>query len=224
MRFFILLLSVFLVSCATPKTQPQAFYGKVYTPGVAEIASDGSFASYVSVIADEDAQTGRKAAYARLMLEAKSRGYTYFRVTDESTVKVLGTKITVKGSLYKRRPDGADVYPVDAIKRLLKDQPLAEPVRTVSRTESSVRKPANGQTLASTPIVQAPVVQEQVVSEPVIADEPLVIMAPEDITGSVKRTSLPANNPYPTGTGSNLNMSTPSALTGIPTGVMVISK
>jgi hypothetical protein len=219
MRFFIVLFSLFLVSCATPKSAPQAYYGGVYAPGKAEISSNGRFESSAGVISSSDVATARKAAYARFMVSAKAKGYRYFRITKEKTQSGLGKTFKLSGRAYKSGKAGGNVYRVEAIDRLLNGLPLAEPAPKKKRKikRASVAKKATPKPVSRP--AQKPVVDEL----PAVSDDPTVIMAPTDITGSVKKTKVSmettssVSTPAIAKTDTALDM--PSALVDVPSGV-----
>lgn len=213
MRFLILLLAVFLVSCATPKTAPQSYYSGVYAPGNVEISSDGNFISKSAVYSAEDFEIARKAAFARLMLDAKNLGYQYFEIDKESSSKFLGLQFKVTGKVFKQARIAGGIFPIDAIKRLLRDLPLAAPQPVYHSPKAGSAKKMSkipAQTRVSAPPAIAP-------SKPASGDgDPLVIMAPEDITGSIKR----ANSRSSSGNFAPANSNTgPSAMINTDTGI-----
>lgn len=211
MRFVVLLLSVLLISCATPKEAPQAYYGGVYVPGKVEIQSNGRFESTASVISKDDLDTARKAAYARFMLSAKSKGYRTFKVIDEKTTSALGKSFRLVGKAYKSRKTGGGVYELDAIKRLLKDLPLAKPKPVVKPKRKPAPKPVASKPASIPATEQLP------------TEEPTVIMAPTDITGSVKKTVVSSQATSSVSTGTGVEFEDPSALSNVPKGVILRS-
>ncbi len=217
MRIFIVLFSLFLVSCATPKTAPQAYYGGVYAPGKAEFSSNGSFESTAGVISASDISTARKAAYARLMVSAKAKGYRYFRISGEKTLSGLGKTFKLKGRAYKSGSAGGNVYRIDAINRLLNGQPLAEPA------PKPKRKPKVAKKSAPKPVSRP--VPKPIASEvPAASEEPTVIMAPSDITGSIKKANISMETTSSVTPQADVTVNAPNALSNVPKGVMLRTK
>ena len=245
MRILVLLLTVVLVSCATPKTEPNSFYSGVYVPGEVVIESGGTYRSSASVFAKKDAVIARKAAYARLLLKAKEAGYAYFSVAAEDQKAVIGTRFTIAGKLFRKVASDAAVYPVDAIKRLLQDLPIrtlkeiaedrrrklaAEAARKQAAAQkqparqSAVRR-ANSVRPASSAAPQAEPVPASTVPEQ--EGGPVIIMAPQDITGSIRKPAgerVPASRPAANAgaTQPAIRYDTagrPQGVSGIPAGV-----
>lgn len=175
MRYFFILVLLVLTGCATPKTAPNSFYGDVYTPGQVSIGEDGTYSSVAGVFDEEEKSFARKAAFARLLLAATDKNYAYFQIDEESESWLFGHRFTVTGKVYQSDTGDKNVYPITDIRRLLQDLPLErpKPVAAVSVARPAPRKPVS----APSPAVEA--------SPPTQQDEPLVIMAPEDITGSI---------------------------------------
>ena len=211
MRFIILLFSVFLVSCATPKTAPQAYYGGVYVSGKVEFASGGSFKSPAGVISADNLTTAKKAAYARLMVSAKAKGYKYFKITNEVTTSGLGKTFHLSGRAYKQGATGKGIYAIDAIRRVLDGLPLEEPRPVVKPKPRVVVK-------------KAPKPVAPVAVEPVVTEDPTVIMAPEDITGSINKEGISAQTTSSISTSTGLAIEAPKALDGVPRGVIIRQK
>jgi hypothetical protein len=195
MRFTLFLLALFLASCATPKTVPQSYYSGTFLPGSVSIGEQGEFVSTAGTFDENEISTARKAAFSRLMSSAKNGGYNYFQIDSENTTKVIGHRFTVRGILYKSRQGNDNVFPVAAIERLL-----------------------NGQTLvAPKPVYRAPKPAMQQVRAPVevpSTEEPLVIMAPTDITGSINKAEVPSGQPLVLKPVSH-------SVSSIPTGVVL---
>ena len=212
MRFIILLFSVLLVSCATPKTAPQAYYGGVYVPGKVDFVSGGSFKSTAGVISADDLTTAKKAAYARLMVSAKAKGYKYFKITNEVTTSGLGKTFHLSGRAYKQASTGKGVYAIDAIRRVLDGLPLEEP-RPVVKPKPRVAAKNVAKKVAKP---AAPVVEK-----PVVTEDPTVIMAPEDITGSIGKDGVSAQTTSSVSSSTGLAIVAPKALDGVPMGVIV---
>jgi len=220
MRFVILVLAGMLASCATPKTAPQSFYGGVYAPGSVEITETGEFRSRAVVLDEGDGAIARKSAFARLLLKAKEAGYRSFAINSEKQRLLLGMSFQVSGKLYKERRSGAGIYPIDAIKRLLRGLPLNKPKPVKAKVNRSPVKlsprvsrttPGSGKSEVETDL-----------------DEPMVIMAPEDITGSIAANSRKTPEPNTNANAVIPNLGTiyepravPAALSGIPSGVII---
>ena len=245
MRIVVILLTVLLVSCATPKSEPNSFYSGVYVPGNVLIEDGGAYRSTASVFAKKDAGIARKAAFARLLLEAKEAGYAYFSIADEDQQAVIGTRHTIAGKLFREAASDAAVYPIDAIKRLLKGLPIrtlqevaAERRRQEAAKAARQRAAAKKQAAARTrpgagqpsPAATAPR-SDTTAAEPAEEGGPVIIMAPQDITGSIRKADggqVPVNRPA---AGSSANPASmlpaagndaagrPQSLIGIPTGV-----
>lgn len=218
MRILVLLFAVLLVSCASPKTAPKSFYGGVYAPGTVTLEGQ-DFVSRAGVLDDADQDIARKAAFARFMLEAKEAGYRSFSISEEKFSQVLGTSFTVRGNVYREARAGNGIYRLDAIKRLLRDLPLAQPKpkpKPVARPSKRIAQ----QTPATPVPAPAP--------EPATED-PLVIMAPEDITGSIRRANVSpqASAPVREGMGDLSPLSgdsdfiRPGAVSNLPMGVVL---
>jgi len=254
MRIVVILLAVLLVSCATPKTEPNSFYSGVYVPGNVVIESSGAYRSTASVFAKKDAAVARKAAYARLLLEAKEAGYAYFSVADEDRETVIGMRYTIAGNLFTTAASDAAVYPIDAIKRLLKDLPIrtlreiaaerrrkeaAEAARKRAAAQAVARKQANstgpvhrtsagGQVPAAASSAPATPQPDATPAAPAEEGGPVIIMAPQDITGSIRKA---ANDNRVPAAGAGAGASAvqpepgydpsgrPQSVTGIPAGV-----
>jgi len=133
-----------------------------------------------------------------------------------------------KRQLYEDRKYGEGVHDIDAIKRLLQDLPL----KASKRIASNARKPSRAAARSrATPAVRPvePVIEADV-------EEPLVIMAPEDITGSIianNGSGSPVRQTAPTavnalvpnlGTVYEPSHQVPSALSNIPSGVVVLRR
>ena len=221
MRFFILVLALVLASCVTPKTAPQSYYAGVYTPGKVEIKPDGHFLATAGVIADDNISIARKAAYARFMLEAKQSGYHSFEVIKEETKKLLGTTFRLTGKAYKSAANGVGVYPLDAVKRLLRDLPLEEP-KPVYVAPKPVKKAApvkSAKAVKSAPAnIQKPADEEAV---PASTEDPLVIMAPTDITGSIKKANASSGVASGHSSATLYELERQSAVSNIPNGVLL---
>lgn len=223
MRFLVLLSAVLLVSCATPKTAPKSFYAGVYAPGNVEILETNTFKSRAAVLDEDDIGIARKSAFARLLLEAKEQGYRSFRIISEKQTKGLGHGYVIRGELHKSYMNGDGYYPIDAIKRLLKDLPLEEPKPVVKpKLKKAVAK-------AAPKPVQRPAAQA---TAPLADEEPLVIMAPEDITGSINSAQGESSgadgalNPMPDASQSRYQTEQKSirATSGVPTGIVLRRK
>lgn len=245
MRIVVILLAVLLVSCATPKSEPNSFYSGVYVPGNVLIENGGAYRSTASVFAKKDTGIARKAAFARLLLEAKEAGYAYFSIADEDQQAIIGTRYTIAGKLFRKAASDAAVYPIDAIKRLLKGLPIrtlkeiaAERRRKeaaeAARQRAAAKKRAAARTQAGTsqpaPAATAPR-SGTTAAEPVEEGGPVIIMAPQDITGSIRKANggrVPAGG---TAAGSAANSAIvppaagdaaagrPQSVIGIPAGV-----
>lgn len=222
MRIFIILFSLFLVSCATPKSAPQAYYGGVYAPGKTEFSSNGIFESTAGVISASDVATARKAAYARLMVSAKAKGYRYFRITNEKTRSGLGKTFKLKGRAYKSGRAGGNVYRIDAIKRLLNGLPLAEPAPKPKPKVKPKRKAAVAKK-APKP-VSRPAAEPVATEVPAASEDPTVIMAPTDITGSIKKANVSMETTSSVSRPADSAVEVPSALSNIPKGVTLRTK
>ncbi len=217
MRILILCLGLVLASCASPKLNPKAYYGEVYSPGTV-VFEENAFISTAGVFSETDRLVARKSAYARLMLEALEAGYQSFSIDEEEYSRVLGVTFVVRGDLYETPRTGKGIYPLEAIKRLLQDLPLEEPkpvVKAKPKPNPAVKRPA----VRAIPTV-APVQPAQV------EEEPLVIMAPEDITGSIRKAgSNTSSVPTRTGTVRPLitdnELKLPNAVSGLPQGVVI---
>ncbi len=224
MRYFILLLALVLASCVTPKTAPQSYYAGVYTPGKVEIKPDGHFLATAGVIADDDVVVARKAAYARFMLEAKQSGYRSFEVINEETKKLLGTTFRLTGKVYKGEANGAGVYPLDAVKRLLRDLPLEEPkpVYVASKPSKKAAPVKSAKAAKSSPVKTQKPAEEVVV--PASVEDPLVIMAPTDITGSIKKANTSSGVASGHSSATLYELERQSAVSNIPNGVLLRKK
>jgi hypothetical protein len=226
MRFVILVFAVLLASCATPKTAPQSFYDGVFAPGMVKIKAESHFVSRATVLDEADVMIARKSAFARLLLKAKEEGYRSFSIADEKQAILLGTSFIVKGKLFKSRQTGDGIFRIDAIKRLLEDLPLEEPKPVVA---PKLRKTVERKVSSRQPTAKPR--QRATVTEPV-TEEPLVIMAPEDITGSIRAggsspsvmvSPAPANALTPNlGTVYEPRPQVPSSLSGVPQGVILL--
>jgi hypothetical protein len=203
MRSLVLLLSLVLVSCATPDFVPKAHYQGTYFPGSVSVSEDGRFVSTAATFDEDAIPTARKAAFARLLQAAENGGYQYFRIDRENTTKIIGHRFVVTGNLYESAQASDEVFPVAAIERLLNGQTLVAP-QPVYRAPAPRRLSATDVRPVSNVIDAAP------------ADEPLVIMAPTDITGSIHKadngvTDSPTLNRDPL----------PASVANIPSGVVL---
>lgn len=205
MRILVVLLTILLVSCATPKTQPNSFYSGVYVPGNVVIENGGAYRSTASVFAKKDVAVARKAAYARLLLEAKAAGYAYFTIADVDRRSVIGTRITIAGKLFRKAASDAAVYPIDAIKRLLKGLPIrtlkeiaaerrrkqaaeAARKRAAAKKQAARRQSAKRASTAAAPLPTSHhpgTVSPSARTPQTEEGGPIIIMAPQDITGSI---------------------------------------
>ena len=225
MRFVIVLFAVFLVSCATPKTAPHAYYAGTYAPGTAEISEDGTYVSRAGVFSSDDLKMARMAAFARLYTAADKYGYKYFSIEFEKTKQIIAHQFLVVGQLYKTANYNDGTYPIKIIERILKGQSIPN---YTARSQQQFTK-----NLSSSNHVSEPTVEQ---SNYDFGDEPMVIMAPEDITGSIKKSAdgknkmIESNIPkidhnntgsIKTKSGVVLNDQSPSSLKGIPTGVIL---
>ena len=203
------------------------FYEGVYVPGNVEFLGNGKFISKAGVLSDSDVSVARKAAFARFMLSAKNKGYRFFEISAEKTRDGLGKVFNLTGIAYKSRRSGSNVYPIDAVKRLLRGLPLEEPKPVYKPKPRKKTKVASKRTVAKKKIRKTRTVPKPVPKPtPQATEEPLVIMAPEDITGSVKRTgrqTAPTQKLYSTGTGAGFetNSTLPDSVSGLPQGVVL---
>ncbi|MCB1386766.1 MAG: hypothetical protein KDJ80_12605 [Nitratireductor sp.] len=179
-RLLTLFLALLLVACATPKTAPLDFYSGTYAPGQVTIGDDDTYAATGAVFSLKDEPIAWKAAYARLMLRAKEAGYGYFAPGEEQRQVLIGVKVTLNGRLMRSAASTDDVYPIDAIKRMLQGLP----VRTLKEiAEAAARKrPA----AKAVPGFRTAPASRSAPPAAASTGEPLVIMAPEDITGSIR--------------------------------------
>lgn len=255
MRYLFLVLFIFLASCATPQNEPQSYYGKVYAPGKVSIDGSGVFVSTAGVKAAEHRSIARRAAYSRLMNSAISAGYKSVKIYREEISGSFGYKIAIRGRLFLHVGDNDGIYPIGNISRVLKGLPLKEikkkpvakakyvkKVRSAKRTAPKKAVKQNiavekidvqpEPTLSPAPDVILPEadVQPIVETEDVPDGAPTIIMAPEDITGSIKKplngdtamnSSLKIKQAIPNPTDA---ITIPKALSGTPLGVIVPKK
>ena len=217
MRYLVLVLSLLLVSCATPQTAPQSFYAGVYVPGKVEFKERGKFMSSAGVFSKSDLPTARKAAFARLMLEAKNKGYKYFEITSEKTTSGIGKTFRVFGQALKSPRYNGRTYDLNNIRSLLRGANLValkRPAPPTKKVVKSKRLPKPVSRPAVTP-VSAPI------EEPI--GEPTVIMAPEDITGSVRKSPAKRTNGASVSTSTNMEIELPDAVSDLPKGVLLRS-
>lgn len=245
MRYLFLISFIFLASCATPQNEPQSYYGKVYTPGKVSIEGSGVFASTARVKSSEHRNIARKAAYLRLMETAVVAGYKGVRIYREEIASTIGYKISIRGRLYLHVDGDEGVYPVRNIGRVLQGLPLNEPIviteaktnrvkkyrEKVKKRQSvknvvAVKATPKPEILLPEPDVLEPVVETDGVSDDIIEGAPMVIMAPEDITGSIKKLG---SNSVVLGSQSKSKqeqalpgvITIPKALSGTPLGIIV---
>lgn len=222
---------VFLASCVSQKSAPQAYYSGVYVPGKVEFGSRGSFTSTAGVFSQDNVAVARKAAYARFMLEAKKRGYRYFEISGEKTTSGFGKRYTLSGRAHKSPVYNGRTYRVDGVKQVLnggklvaiKHPPAQKPKVKPKPRKRPVNKAAEVKPSAAP--AAKPAAAANPVSSPEVspAEEPTVIMAPEDITGSIRRNAVQGGVVQgSTGTGSI--MTTPPAVSDLPRGVLLRRK
>lgn len=260
MRYFILISFFFLASCATPQNEPQSFYGQVYAPGNVTIDGSGVFTSTAKVKSGEFIREARMAAYLRLMESAVIAGYKSVSINHEEVTDFIGYKISIRGRLYLFDEPGENIYPISSISRILRGLPLKKlnavaviaPKPVKRRKLKSTVKPKLKSKSKSTKVKKTKpktpkkpkkkVVKTQPKSvalpEPTpVADEviedigaPTVIMAPEDITGSVLKSAndnaaLNGDLKIKSATKISPNaIAIPKALTGTPLGVVIRKK
>lgn len=246
MRYLVLVFLSFLVSCATPQSDPRSFYGETYAPGKVVIEGGGAFISTATVKSTEFMVEARKAAYLRLMEQASSGGYQSVEISKEDDANLIGYKISIHGTLFLNARTGKNIFPVASLSRVLnglsleneKARPIVKRTRSI---EPKARHKTVVQTVAKRPVVNAPVVKPIVVDLPqptvssapsveiVPEGAPTVIMAPEDITGSIKKVSavkLPVVNSMKIkrmGEPVTDAISIPKALAGTPLGIVIRS-
>ncbi|MGB7336163.1 MAG: hypothetical protein WBD01_10285 [Salaquimonas sp.] len=223
MRFIIVLLSLLLVSCATPKTEPQSFYSGVYVPGKVEISSNGSFTSTASVISGDNLPTARKAAYARFLLAAKNKGYKYFELGAEKTTTTIGRTFKLTGRALNSKNYNGRTYRVSDIKDLLKGGKLTaikRPPPPKKVVVAAKPRPAVKNVIQPIP-VSVPVSQPVSVPEVTPVDEPTVIMAPTDITGSISKSRANVQTREALSTSTFMEIDVPNAVADLPQGVLL---
>ena len=257
MRYFILISFFFLASCATPQNEPQSFYGQVYAPGNVTIDGSGVFTSTAKVKSGEFIREARMAAYLRLMESAVIAGYKSVSINHEEVTDFIGYKISIRGRLYLFDEPGENIYPISSISRILRGLSLKKlnavaviapkPVKR-RKLKSTVKpklkpKPKPTKVKKTKPkklkkkVVKAqpkPVAlpEPTPVADDVIEDigAPTVIMAPEDITGSVLKSAndnaaLNGDLKIKSATKISPNaIAIPKALTGTPLGVVIRKK
>lgn len=215
MRYLVLVLSLlFLASCSTPQTAPQSFYAGVYVPGKVEFKEQGAFISSAGVFSKKDLPTAEKAAYARLMLEAKKLGYRYFQVTEEKTTAGLGRTFRLYGVALKSPQYNGRTYTLSSIKNLLRGGSLV-----------AIKRPPSKKPVVSNrrPLPRPDVTAAGSAEVEEITGEPTVIMAPEDITGSIQ-TAKRRSDPITVSTATALSIELPAAVSGLPQGVRMRRK
>lgn len=191
MRILVLMSALALASCATPQKNPESYYAGTYAPSKFTLEKN-KFIVYSTVTSSGDVSVAEKAAYLRLMKEGEKAGYRYFKVGDTSDHTLIGTRFTITGKLYKNFQSGQGVHELSAISRLLRGLPIEKPyVAPKRRVKKAAPRPAVVPTTAPAPV---PVPNTQQV-EP---GGPTVIMAPDDITGSIRQPS--------SGYGTNIDM------------------
>lgn len=246
MRYFILISLLFLASCATPQNAPQSYYGKIYAPGKVSIEGSGIFVSTASVKSAEFKSAARKAAYFRLMEKAVIAGYKGVRISREEVSNILGYKISIRGRLYLNSDVGGDIYPISNISRVLKGLPLKKLVAKIAIKPNPIKKAKLKKRVVvqqldkiilpkpeplPEPNLESYVEPEiETIVEPLPEGAPTVIMAPEDITGSVVKA---ANDNLTIGSNSKIKpivtfpssaITIPKALSGTPLGVVGLKK
>lgn len=258
MRYFILISFFFLASCATPQSEPQSFYGQVYAPGNVTIDGSGVFTSTAKVNSGEFIREARMAAYLRLMESAVIAGYKSVSINHEEVTDFIGYKISIRGRLYLFDEPGENIYPISSISRILRGLPLKKlnavaviapkPVKKrklkpklkskskpkptkVKKTKPKKSKKPKKKVVKTQPKPVA-LPEPTSVADDVIEDigAPTVIMAPEDITGSVLKsandnTVLNGDLKIKSATKISPNaIAIPKALTGTPLGVVIRKK
>lgn len=242
MRLISILLLLFVVSCASPQKNPDSFYAGKYAPAKLVVEND-EFVVSATVRNKGDLEVARKAAYLKLMKSGQNRGYRYFKVLDTSKTNFIGSRYSIKGKLFKTVQAGKDVYLLSAISRVLQGLPikkpyvapkpvvkkpkpvaLATPVRrpTPQPRPKPVSAPSPQPAIEPVPTPSTlPTPQPEVTLEPVVDpdDGPTVIMAPEDITGSIG--AGPATQNVGTRANSAIALPKSNALSNIPTGVLL---
>lgn len=255
MRYLILISLVLLASCATPQNEPRSFYGQVYAPGDVMLDGSGVFTSTAKVKSSDFIREARMAAYLRLMEKAVMAGYKSVRIYREEVTDFIGYKISIHGQLYLFDEAGENIYPISSINRILRGLPIKE-LNSVSIVKPEPVKKSKPKFVAKAKInkakptkniskkVKTKTTKKKIVKvqpqpaalpepSPVEDDEigaPTIIMAPEDITGSV----LKAVNDNATLNGDLKIKSTtkfspnaiaiPKALSGTPLGVVIGKK
>lgn len=224
MRTFAILSLFILVSCASPQKNPESYYAGTYAPSYLNI-ENGEFVAYASVVEKDDVKMAEKAAYLRLMKDGKEKGYRYFQVTDAGEVTLIGTRYTIKGKLYKSNRNGSNIFSLDAISRLLRGLPLKQEY-VAPKPKKKITK-AISKKVAPKPVSVAPTPVPAPTPVAVDPNGPTIIMAPEDITGSVQRKKihLPknVNGTEPVGHFTQ-SVDLPNAVSDIPTGVLLRKK
>ena len=135
----------------------------------------------------------------------------FFKITNEVTRSGLGKTFHLSGQAYKQGATGNGIYAIDAISRVLDGLPLEAPRPVVKPKPRVVAKKA------AKPVAPA-------VAEPVATEDPTVIMAPEDITGLIKKDGVSAQTTSSISNSTGLAIETPKALDGVPIGVIIRRK
>lgn len=218
MRALIVLSVAFLVSCASPEKNPEAFYGETYAPSNF-VLEENEFVASAAVMKVEDLEIAEKAAYLRLMKSAKAKGYRYFKVTDSGDATLIGSRFTVKGQLYKSFRSSPDVFPLDEIEKLLRG----------AKMQNEAPKPVVVATKEPKVLKKAPVRTPKPAAVAVEPGGPTVIMAPDDITGTIGGVQQDIDYDSNAGTPETSNHFTsnihiPYAVSDIPTGVVIRKK
>lgn len=180
MRLPTLVLCGLLAACATPKTDRNAYWAGTYAPGQAIINEDGSFRSSARVIGKDDEAAARLAAWSRLKIAAEQGGFGYFTIGGESDTSIIGARYSITGKLLHAPEEGA--YRVSAIEQVLNGYDLGQPSGIQIASAAPSRTVKRLRTAAPVPVATD-------------TDEPLVIMAPEDITGSIRPATTSAIAP-----------------------------
>lgn len=215
MRYLVLVFSLLLVSCATPQKAPQSFYAGVYVPGKVKFTGQGRFVSSAGVFSGSDLPTARKAAYARFMLEAKNKGYQYFEVTQEKTVNGIGKTFRLFGKARKAPSYNGRTYRLNSIKTLLSGGKLVALKRPAPVKKKVAKRNSKPDAQPQANIVPANLVEEEAIGEPT------VIMAPVDITGSVRKAKTTRSENVPTSTSTYVEIDRPNAVSDLPRGVVL---
>ena len=175
--FLVLILPVLVTGCATPHTRHgMQHYAGVPVPGGVSVSSDGYFVSSASVAQSRNPAYAERAAWARLLLEARRLNYSYYRLDPKSVQ--AGYDVQLTGYLNNDASDPG-VQSVDSIRMLLLKPMPPKPADMAAQTALP--------TVNSREMAAAEPVQRQQPVDQADPESPMVIMAPDDVvTGSVK--------------------------------------